>query len=190
MPPSSRRFLLRERTSNHHAAVDAAVGSFQTLEHYRTYLQGILAFRQPLERSLMHATWPEPFGVWRPESLSPLIIADMNDLNVNVAQQHTKISDGLDLESLLGALYVLEGSSLGARILYSRAKELGLTDKFGARHLAGQAHSGGFKKFLEVLDAAPNIDMNKVVEASRSAFNLAESAFQGNCECMMPKRSI
>ncbi|MFD1744328.1 biliverdin-producing heme oxygenase [Rhizobium helianthi] len=114
----------------------------------------------------------------------------MRDLNVTAVHQHTNISEAFDLETLLGALYVLEGSSLGARILYVRAKELGLNEEFGARHLAGQAHSDGFRRFLEILDAAPNVDMNKVVEASRSAFGLAERAFQGNCECMMPRRSI
>lgn len=190
MPPHPRRFYLKERTSEHHAAVDAAVGSFHTLEHYGTYLQGLLAFRKPLEQQLSDACWPETFDSWRPAPLTPSIMADMRDLNVKIYDVAPIISKATDLESVLGALYVLEGSSLGARILYVRAKELGLGEEFGARHLARQAESFGFKSFLKFLEDAPTLDMNKVVEASREAFHLAEAAFKERRECTIPPRSI
>lgn len=189
MPPSPRRFHLRERTSEHHAAVDAAVGSFHSLEHYGTYLQGLLAFRQPVEQKLDRAFWPSFFESWRPTPLTPSIMADMHDLNVKIDHALPIISEADDLESVLGTLYVLEGSSLGARLLFLRAKELGLREEFGARHLARQAESVGFRIFLKFLEEAPNLDMNKVVEASREAFHLAEAAFKERRECTMPLRS-
>lgn len=180
MPPSSRRFLLRERTSDRHAAVDAAVGSFRTLVHYKTYLQGLLAFRMPLDEQLQSCSFPDEFGPWRPDAISPLIVADMNDLFMKPKKVETTISLDFDLESLLGTLYVLEGSTLGARILYRRAIELGLNELHGARHLQEQAASTGFSRFLQILDAAPNVDMTKVIRASDLAFGWAEKSFKDN----------
>ncbi|MBB4142192.1 biliverdin-producing heme oxygenase [Rhizobium rhizoryzae] len=180
MPPSSRRFLLRERTSDRHAAVDAAVGSFRTLVHYKAYLQGLHAFRRPLDDQMLSCRFPVEFGTWRPQAISPLIVADMNDLALAPKKPADPISLTADLESLLGTLYVLEGSTLGARVLYRRANELGLSGTHGARHLQGQAASDGFSRFLQILDAAPDVDMNKVIGASDLAFQWAETAFKDN----------
>jgi heme oxygenase (biliverdin-IX-beta and delta-forming) len=180
MTASTRRFLIRERTSAHHAAVDTAVGSFDTLERYRIYLQGLWVFRRPFEDQLDQIVWPEHFGDWRPRTIGPLILRDMDDLNVTGVCPRCDISLGGDLESVMGALYVLQGSSLGARILLSRARALGLSESHGARHLAGLAHSDDWKTYLQLLDSAPQMDMDKVIDASRAAFAVAERAFKDN----------
>lgn len=182
MTASSRRFLLRERTSHQHSAVDTAVGSFDTLERYRLYLQGLHAFRLPLEARLDEMPWPPHFSGWRPCFIGDLILRDMDDLNVTIRAPAHNISIGRDLESLMGVLYVLQGSSLGARILYGRARDLGLSEAYGARHLAGQAQSKDWKTFLQFLDSAPQMDMDRVVEASRAAFAVAETAFRENID--------
>jgi heme oxygenase len=180
MPPSTRRFLLRERTADRHQAVDAAVGSFDTLQHYSIYLQGLHSFRLPLEAWFAGLDWPRHFGEWRPTAIGEMILRDMDDLNVTERRIEPSIPHHADLETLLGALYVLEGSSLGARVLVSRAGQLGLNDTYGARHLASQAQSDGWKSFLQMLDSAPTMDMDKVVDASRTVFAHAETAFKGN----------
>lgn len=182
MTASSRRFLLREQTCQQHSAVDTAVGSFDTLERYRLYLQGLHAFRLPLEARLDEMPWPAHFSGWRPCFIGDLILRDMDDLNVTMRAPAHNISIGRDLESLMGVLYVLQGSSLGARILYGRARDLGLSEAYGARHLAGQAQSQDWKTYLQFLDSAPQMDMDRVVEASRAAFALAETAFRENID--------
>jgi heme oxygenase len=179
MPPSTRRFLLRERTADRHQAVDDAVGSFDTLQHYCNYLQGLYSFRLPLEAWLGDLDWPPHFGRWRPMPIGEIILRDMDDLNVTERRIEPSIPQHADLETLLGALYVLEGSSLGARLLVSRARRLGLDETYGARHLASQAQSDGWKSFLQLLDTAPTMDMDKVVGASRTVFAHAETAFKG-----------
>ena len=61
-----------------------------------------------------------------------------------------------DLPTALGALYVAEGSHLGAAFLLKEASaKLGLSTMFGARHLAG-AHGGRgrhWRTFTAALDA-------------------------------------
>lgn len=129
---------------------------------------------------MLSCRFPVEFGTWRPQAISPLIVADMNDLALAPKKAADPISLTADLESLLGTLYVLEGSTLGARVLYRRANELGLSGTHGARHLQGQAASDGFSRFLQILDAAPDVDMNKVIGASDLAFQWAETAFKDN----------
>lgn len=129
---------------------------------------------------MLSCRFPVEFGTWRPQAISPLIVADMNDLALAPKKAADPISLTADLESLLGTLYVLEGSTLGARVLYRRANELGLSGTHGARHLQGQAASDGFCRFLQILDAAPDVDMNKVIGASDLAFQWAETAFKDN----------
>ena len=60
-----------------------------------------------------------------------------------------------DASALLGLAYVLEGSALGARLLYPEALALGLDGSRGARHLASQiADRTAWPSFCGVLDAA------------------------------------
>ena len=80
----------------------------------------------------------------------------------------------------MGMVYVLEGSGLGARVLFKRAEALGLTRDFGARHLAAQVASpDSWREFLAVLEHAEPLDMARVADASMLTFEHAERAFKG-----------
>ena len=84
----------------------------------------------------------------------------------------------LDGDRLFGALYVLEGSSLGARILFKRAQALGLSAAFGARHLALLSGSiDGWRSFLDRLEGADPFGLELAVTASHATFALARTAF-------------
>ncbi len=178
-----RRFLVRDRTSLSHAKVEAAVGSFGTLEAYKRYLRGSYLFRTMLDEQLTDVCWPPQLSLWTlPDRLTGLMRQDMQDLDMEpplpVAPTSRSMM-GSDLENLLGTLYVVEGSSLGARVLYRRAQSLGLSGEFGARHLAAQAQSSErWKRLLELLEAAPELDLDRTVEASRATFVAVERAFE------------
>jgi heme oxygenase len=178
MQHPSLRFQLRERTSTAHRAVDDAVGTFDDLASYRRYLAGLHAFRAPVEAMLGHGGAWAFLGDWRLEPLVPLIEADMADLDMEVERTAgTAAGHPPTAEGVAGALYVLEGSSLGARILEARARGLGLGASFGARHLAAQAHGGpGFGRFVERLEAAA-LSREAVIEAALAVFSAAERAF-------------
>lgn len=183
MTSSSRRFLVRDRTSLSHAKVEATVGSFETLDAYRRYLAGTYIFRSSLNESMTGVSLPSQLSLWQwPDLLTDLMCRDMDDLDMprpglSCIQKMPAI--GPDLESLLGTLYVIEGSSLGARVLYRRAQKLGLTELFGARHLAAQAQSGErWKRLLELLEAAPELDLDRTVEASEAMFFAVGQAFE------------
>lgn len=177
MDKNTRRFALRAQTANAHAALDASIGAFDGLAGYRSYLRAISAFRMPLERQIGRLDWPQALADWRPLAVSGAIARDLEDLEVEPGEA---AAPDLPLEGdrLFGALYVLEGSALGAQLLFRQAKELGLGETFGARHLA--LLSGGvasWRAFLERLEIADPFDLGSAVDGSCAAFERARLAF-------------
>lgn len=178
MQMTSRRWLLRERTTHAHAAVDSAVGGFGDLTSYKAYLQATAAFRAPIEAGLAAAPWPAALAGWQPNSVSAAIAADMADLGVP-APRLAGPAPALAGDRLYGALYVLEGSALGAKILFRRAQGLGLSADYGARHLAVQSQNlVGWRSFLERLEHIEPFDIDLAVEGALAAFASAHAAYE------------
>jgi heme oxygenase len=79
-----------------------------------------------------------------------------------------------DQSGLLGAVNVLEGSTLGARVLRSRAAALGMTDGFGARHLAVMMRDMScWQTFLRQLDDVEDFDIECAAQAANAVFDFA-----------------
>lgn len=170
--------MLRESTAVLHQAVDGAVGQFSDMAGYRRYLRALSLFRLPLERRWAEMDWPAALLGWRPTTVAASIEQDLVDLSLEPVAV-TASNGSSDTADLLGMFYVVQGATLGAQILLGRALELGLTRDYGARHLSVQADGlATWRSFLEVLESAPDIDMNRVVSASQSTFQRAEIAFK------------
>lgn len=179
MTETSRRFLLKERTAEAHRRVDEKIGNFDSALSYGRYLSGLYSFRHPIEQALAKVEWPDALGGWRPTCVSSAIRADLGALGLEPAtslMRHAGFETG---SSLLGCLYVLEGSGFGAKILLKRALALGLTETFGASHLAMQALSGGWSGFVSALEEAPDLDIDNAASAAIATFAAAEAAFAG-----------
>lgn len=65
------------------------------------------------------------------------VTQDMIDLNLPLPAEEPLALPLSDVAESVGWLFVLEGSRLGGRSMVRRARALGLSDTFGARHLAG-----------------------------------------------------
>lgn len=182
----SMRFHLRECTAAAHARLDASIGVFDSRSAYRHYLSGMLGFREAAEDAVTHADYPGWFGKWRPRSIAAALRADMADLGMTApAEPYRRRDLGPALDNpaaLLGTLYVLEGSALGARLLYARAIALGLDEEFGARHLSLQTQDkDSWRDFVNILERAGAIvGRAEAVRASLDAFDLAERRLCGN----------
>lgn len=80
-----------------------------------------------------------------------------------------------DLPTAFGWLYVAEGSNMGAAFLLKWAKEkLGLSESFGARHLAGapEGRDLHWKTFAAALDDAVFLpeEEERVIQGAEAAF--------------------
>nr|WP_298096214.1 biliverdin-producing heme oxygenase [uncultured Shinella sp.] len=178
MTSSQRRFDLRNRTQTAHERLDAAVGGFSTLEEYRRYLSRLGTFRAAMDGALRTVAWPAGWA-WRPTAVAKPLGEDTIDLGLPLPGQASFDMDLKDRSVLLGALYVLEGSTLGARVLRQRATALGLGDTFGARHLAAMSKDiAQWQSFLILLDETPDFDIERAADSANAVFALALQCFE------------
>lgn len=175
MRQRTRRERLREATAPTHRALEAIVGPIDSLPRYRRYLLGIAAFRSPIEEGFPSRAWPAEFQNWRPTEIAAELRQDLNDLGLEPVVP-APIALASDIASALGTLYVLEGSSLGARLVYRDALKLGLTERHGARHLSRQIASDSWRGFVSLLDRAPSLDFARLADAANDAFEAARVA--------------
>lgn len=176
---ASRRHLLRQRLQGVHDEVEDAVGAFGSIADYRRYLRGMHGFRAPVEAGIAARPWPEQFGDWRPCLIAGLLAADMRAFGDLPAEDGPAPSTSFDMAGLLGQLYVLEGSTLGAQILYARAKALGMDGTSGASHLARQAAEvANWRAFVALLDRIEPFDVEAVARAAEATFRAAAASFR------------
>ena len=176
---TSRRAVLRAATADAHSRVDEAVGAFSQTQAYIRYLSGLYAFRAPLEASLEGFDWPSEFGPWRPTTIAGHLEADLADLGVAPPPFRVQRANLSQPSAVFGTVYVLEGSSLGARLLLKSAESLGYTASHGAAHLARQSASHqSWRTFLDLLESADEIDMSAVVDAAIETFEAAHEALR------------
>lgn len=143
------RSYLRDQTSDLHQRLDAQVGAFASVAQYRAFVEHSLVFRRMAEPACAG------FAPWNALSLIDDMASDLTDLEGALPPSSPSPVVLRDPAARLGALYVLEGSSLGARLLFRRAEALGFTERFGARHLARQSGDRErWQTFVEFLDAS------------------------------------
>lgn len=173
----TRRLQLKAQTARVHEAVEVAIGPLETPADYRRYLHAIFCFRIPFETEMQSRPWPQAFGDWRPVLIGQALAQDAADLGID-PMLHVGSPDSFDLARSLGMLYVLEGSALGAHLIYAKAKLLGLHATFGARHLAQQTASpGSWHRFLQVLEHTDPIALDTVILSAQATFAAVERAF-------------
>lgn len=180
MNEAGNRFTLRDLTRGDHERLDALVGHFGDSRSYTRYLEGMAAFRAPIERALAHADYSGFFGEWQPGLISPELTQDLLDLGREAPSSAGEFALPMDRDGLMGVFYVLEGSALGARVLVRRAAALGFTAENGARHLAAQtSRPHAWPQFVALLDSVGPEGMEGAAAAARMTFAAAIDAFGG-----------
>ncbi|MFT9063124.1 MAG: biliverdin-producing heme oxygenase [Acetobacter persici] len=173
MARDTRRFFLRDRTHSDHTELDQLIGPLTSETAYRRYLKSLAGFRAGAEQAVSKALWPESLTGWSPVSLGRMMQADLHDLEESTTPL-PPFPTPVSVPALLGALYVLEGSSLGARFLAKQVATLGYSQDFGARHLAVQTASpDNWQHFLHRLDASSEWDAEEAAGSARTFFQYA-----------------
>lgn len=180
-PGESRRFALKRATDAAHTRVEGIIGQagmFSSPEGYRRYLAATLDIRTRYE-ALMDASdaaavWP----AWPGRRIAPLVAQDLADLGGRSPPFENVAAKPFKGAELLGALYVLEGSSLGARVLSKSVQQFGLSASHGARHLHAQAGDAAiWRDFVDLLDrsemAPCHATANRVFDDFAAAYQRA-----------------
>jgi len=182
---STLRTMLKQQTQVLHAALEATpLMQAMTSGHpngneYQRYLQ----LQWQLHKSLEDAIRPWLAPVEWPLRLarSSWLEHDLEAIGARPGELESAVVDGLDSDAAaLGALYVLEGSSLGLQILSKRvsADAPGLA---GARRfIVGHGDEAGrsWQSFLARLESVPEAGWPEAVVAADSVFRAFVLAFE------------
>ncbi len=187
----SRAKRLKAATDETHQRLDQTVMAcdpFSSLERYRLFLKMQHRVFFDVDALCFH---PELIALLPdlPERRQlHLVEQDFADLGLVLPPPELEPVFGkgaIDVPTALGYLYVTEGSNLGAAFLIKEAKKIGLSESFGARHLAGaeEGRARSWRAFTNALDAvelSPEEEARAVAGAEASferVFVHVESAF-------------
>lgn len=162
----SRAKRLKAFTSNVHEGVDRSImsaASFASIDRYKHFLAIQYLFHRDVAVLYAEPHLQAAFPDLAARCRLPLVVADMEDLAIVVPETGPPAfiaGTPLDLGTALGWLYVAEGSNMGAALLRKEAAKLGLSDDFGARHLAPapEGPAPHWRAFTASLDAVALTD--------------------------------
>ena len=159
---SSRHTMLRSATTAVHCQIDQGVraaGFFDSLMNYTDYIGRMYRFQRNFDAAST-AICDEWLTRWRIPQRTLWLAGDVSALgyrpNSETAAAGSPLLSFANPSALLGALYVLAGACLGARILVIRANEL-CPSIGGVHYLIGLGHSMRWADFLAFLEAQPSI---------------------------------
>lgn len=176
---SSRAKRLKARTNTTHERLDTSIMAgrpFEDRSRYVRFLKVQHAFHRDIDALYSHAALVDLLPDLDGRRRLSLIVQDMLDLDAALSDvAATPAFDGdADLPTALGWLYVAEGSNLGAAFLLKEAAKLGLSETFGARHLAPAPEGRGlhWRTFTSALDALQlsHEEEDRVVDGAEAAF--------------------
>jgi heme oxygenase len=118
-------YTLKRGTREAHLRLERSVPIFRpglTLAVYRAYLARLLGFYAPVEATLAGHPWASAGLDFRPRRKAALLTADLDCLGLDVDVQASlprcdKLPPLPALPEALGCAYVLEGATLGGRVL-------------------------------------------------------------------------
>lgn len=170
------RARLRAATSRAHAGLDDDLSArLQAPGGYHAYLRGMHAFLCSLLPGVREAAagmgWPLP--AWEQALERDLAHLRLTPLAPEPGRT-------VNRAATLGALYVVEGAGLGARVLLRRAKALGYGQDCGATFLHLHADGDGgtrWPRFQALLASADGGDAEAACRSARRAFGVASRSF-------------
>lgn len=155
----TRRAMLREANAPLHQQLDARFTPTDFLERdrYARFLERTARALVPLEQTLRRSVVPDLFADWDARQRSAALLQDLDELGV--AFDEASLAGPLENVTLrpaqaLGALYVLEGSRLGSRVLlgHTRASDDPVV-RAATRYLSANDPSL-WRSFLTTLESA------------------------------------
>jgi heme oxygenase len=174
MSTSGLRYRLRDATAAAHAGLDRELGALDLTRaaDYRVFLEVNAAALLPLEGALEADGVEDILPDWPSRTRRAVLLNDIDRLGGH--PRPLPMPETLDVAAMLGTLYVLEGSRLGAAVLLKTVSQS--PDPRVVQGTAFLRHGQGRKlwqTFLDVLEReAPTLDERAAIQAAHDAFGL------------------
>lgn len=179
VPRAGRAGRLKAATGEVHARLDARVMAarpFDDRDRYGRFLRMQHAFLRDVDALYRHPVLAVLLPDLADRRRLDAVEHDLADLDQDLDPNSTPppVDTRTDAPAAMGWLYVSEGSTLGAAILLKQARALGLSETFGARHMAAPAAGRGqaWRTFTATLDALDfdEADDRRMIEGATAAF--------------------
>lgn len=185
---------LKSATTAAHHSIEKVMGPYfmqPSKENYREMIQNYAAFYENLENRFRHfSDLNDELQLDQRLQKSAWLKDDLSKLEDQQPKMGTDVPIKIDDQKLrlkskaefLGALYVIEGSTLGGQILLKRFKEtLGVSESEGGKFFSGYGPETGvmWRRFLSVLN-----EELQTPEEIQAAVDSAKNTFQLMEDCM------
>ena len=176
--------LLRERTRASHDRAEATLPLMDPAldrARYREILAGFWGFHAALEPRLRAVAELRELGLDARRRKLPLLERDLRALGEDPAglAMAYEVPEVDGVAAALGCMYVLEGATLGGRVISRHLDTLGLRPDTGGAFFAGYGDETGamWKEFSAVIGAyadAHPASTDRIVDAADQTFTLLE----------------
>lgn len=187
MPTPDFRTILADETREAHDAIERALdlGPDAPFERYLSYLRGMHAVVASAETAFERDLRLADLGLM-PSPMRARLERDIAYFRLEPMACRVALPG--DLPSRVGWAYVLEGASLGGRVLHARlAPRWSLTPATGGAFLAGHAQRSGegWRRFVHALNRVPFTAEEKkaCVAGARQAFGAIAETFRASVAC-------
>jgi heme oxygenase (biliverdin-IX-beta and delta-forming) len=168
------RIRLKDATADAHRQLDRSLMAFdlKTVAGYRRFLEASAGALLPLEAALMESGVDDIVEDWPNRSRTDAILEDLAQPDGKLCLM--PVPAAFSRSALLGTIYVLEGSRLGARFLLKIVMRS--ADPAVAHATAYLSHGAGqplWETYLALLaEEAPRLDEDEVIAGAHAAFGL------------------
>jgi heme oxygenase len=171
---------LREHTAQHHERLEGRLdigARLTSLAGYRALLERLRGFYGPLEERLAAQAEAVPGLDFPARRKTPLLDADLRTLAGHSSPPATALPAVETPSQALGVLYVLEGATLGGKLIARAARRrLGVTPEAGAAFFAayGSGAAARWRSFGDAVEAA-RPDQREACAAAADCFERLEA---------------
>lgn len=176
----SRHAMLRSLTRDAHARTDrviTAAGIFESANRFVLYLRAMESFHSAYAQAIGATDEAGWCRLWNIDRHSHWIAEDIEAANADLLTSAAFVPQAdnaafllSERSALLGSLYVIAGSSLGARVLHTLTVRREIPDAGGSRYLGQLSKSLRWNEFIDFLECVDIDNESEMVAGALATF--------------------